>query len=176
MIGAVVLVGVLSTNAGAQPPTVVAPVTGFRPVPTYNAPQGPVRPSEESTAIPGPYLAPEPSYTPRPTPTDPLPKAVTPKPKPKPRLASGSIRGVATWYCLPGRSRCTHGYAASGNYGAAGPELRAALGHWRGKHVFVNGVEVILIDFCACGGDHVIDVYHSTWVRIPHPNHAKVTW
>jgi hypothetical protein len=35
---------------------------------------------------------------------------------------------------------------------------------------------VILIDWCACGGDHVIDVYHDTWVTIPHPSKAVITW
>jgi hypothetical protein len=90
---------------------------------------------------------------------------------------SAPIEGVATYYCWPaGHSRCTHGYPADGAYAAAGPELRAALGpHYKGKHVFVNGVEVTLIDWCACGGNHVIDVYHSTWVKIPHPNHVTVT-
>jgi hypothetical protein len=85
--------------------------------------------------------------------------------------------GVATYYCWPaGGSRCTHGFPASGAYGAAGPELRAALGHWRGKTVYVNGVRVKLIDWCFCGGNHVIDVYHSTWVKIPHQSHVTIRW
>jgi hypothetical protein len=84
---------------------------------------------------------------------------------------------MATYYCWPaGGSICTRGYPASGAYGAAGPELRAALGHWRGRTVYVNGVSVTLIDWCACGGNHVIDVYHSTWVRIPNQSHATITW
>lgn len=40
----------------------------------------------------------------------------------------------------------------------------------------LNGVPVRLIDWCACGGDHVIDVYHATWVKIPHPNAVVVRW
>jgi hypothetical protein len=88
-----------------------------------------------------------------------------------------SVKGEATWYCDPPRSRCTKGYAADGNYAAAGPELRKALGPgYKGTHVWVNGVEVILVDFCACGGDHVIDVYHSTWVTIPDQGHVTVSW
>ncbi|MGV0985047.1 MAG: hypothetical protein ACOYB2_10860 [Limnohabitans sp.] len=86
---------------------------------------------------------------------------------------------MATWYCWPGGnppSRCTHGFPSGGAYGAAGPELRAALGNWRGKTVYVNGVPVKLIDFCGCGGNHVIDVYHATWVKIPHPSRVTIRW
>jgi hypothetical protein len=122
-------------------------------------------------------VAPEPAVRVVP---DPKPIAVTP-PKPKPvirvRRTSGGIHGVATWYCLPGVSICTHGYPAGGAYGAAGPELRRAFhGHYKGKVVYVNGVKVTIVDFCACGGDHVIDVYHSTWTSIPNQSHVTITW
>jgi hypothetical protein len=103
-----------------------------------------------------------------------------PEPSATPALGN-SVQGEATWYCNVGsdaqQSRCTHGYEASGAYAAAGPELRKALGaHYKGTHVWVNEVEVILVDFCACGGDHVIDVYHDTWVNIPDQSHVTVTW
>jgi hypothetical protein len=110
------------------------------------------------------------------------PTALPIAPEPSAPLALGkSVKGEATWYCNVGpdaqQSRCTHGYEASGAYAAAGPELRKALGpDYKGTHVWVNGVEVILVDFCACGGDHVIDVYHDTWVTIPHPDRVTVTW
>jgi hypothetical protein len=178
MVGAVVLAGLFTANVGAEVPTVIAPVTGFRPVATYEAPQ-PVETIEVApTAIPGPWRSPEASATPRPTPRPPAPKTQKPPPaKAGTSTSSGHrIIGVATWFCEPGVSVCTRGFPASGAYAAAGPELRAALGSWRGKTVYVNGIPIKLIDWCACGGDHVIDVYHSTWLRIPHPNHAVVTW
>jgi hypothetical protein len=106
---------------------------------------------------------------------------ITPKPKKIAKKASKPVktinkayfshrlRGVATWYCRPGVSRCTRGYPYYGAYGAAGPALRAALGggnRWRGRTVYVNGVAVKLIDWCACGGSHTIDIYYSTWIKI----------
>lgn len=79
-----------------------------------------------------------------------------------PRTAA-SLRGIATWYCLPGRSPCTAGYPATGAYAAAGPALRAALGDWRGRTVTVSAdgrsVEVALVDFCRCDGGGLIDLY-----------------
>jgi len=113
--------------------------------------------------------APQPVVTPK------VVQRATPKPIGAPRT-SHSVRGVATWYCQPGVSRCTSGYPSTGAYAAAGPALRAALGHWRGKVVWVNGIRVTLVDWCACSGAHVIDVYHSTWLRIPHPNSATIRW
>lgn len=178
VIGAVVLTGLLSGNVGAEPPSVVAPVTGFRPVATYEAPRRADTAKVDPTSIPGPLATPEPSHRPRPE----VHQIAQAKPVKVPpgggssRTGGHRIVGVATWFCEPGVSVCTRGFPASGAYAAAGPELRAALGHWRGRYVFVNGVRVQLTDWCACSGDHVIDVYHSTWLRIPHPNHAVVTW
>jgi hypothetical protein len=69
-------------------------------------------------------------------------------------------RGDATWYCLNGVSAC-HRDRGSGMYAAAGPELR--VGDWRGRKVSVcrgdDCVRVTLIDWCACPGDRVIDLY-----------------
>ena len=58
---------------------------------------------------------------------------------------------VATWYSyVPGGA-------------AAGPALRSALGpHWRGTRIQVCAgsrcVAVVLSDWCACGGGHVVDL------------------
>jgi hypothetical protein len=82
-------------------------------------------------------------------------------------------------------SVCTAGYSPLGAYAAAGPALRVALGGnagskcpcpWRGKVVYVNGVRVSLVDWCACSGNHVIDVFHATWVTIPHPAAVTIRW
>lgn len=125
-------------------------------------------------------VAPKPVPDPRPRQQrEPRPRsAPLDPPRHAPRTSPGDVvRGVATWYCWPSYpSRCTVGFSSGGAYAAAGPELRRALGHWRGRFVFVNGVRVQLIDWCACGGNHVIDVYHSTWVRIPNQSHVKITW
>jgi hypothetical protein len=86
----------------------------------------------------------------------------------------GILRGEATYYCLSGVSRCTAAYPRGGLYAAAGPELRAALrdeyGSWRGRRVTVRygdaRVAVTLIDWCACGGDHAIDLYSDAFRRL----------
>jgi rare lipoprotein A (peptidoglycan hydrolase) len=91
------------------------------------------------------------------------------------------VKGVATWYCLPGVSTCTSGYRG-GLYAAAGSELR--IGNWRGRIVKVCGngncVVVKLIDWCACGGSRIIDLYHDAFSRLASPSSGglgvTVTW
>ena len=59
-----------------------------------------------------------------------------------------STAGEATWYGtgIPGHA-------------AAGPALRQALGaSWRGRAVSINGIRLLLTDWCACGGKHLIDL------------------
>jgi hypothetical protein len=85
------------------------------------------------------------------------------------------VRGVATWYCLPGVSTCTSGYRG-GLYAAAGSELR--IGNWRGRTVKVCGngncVVVKLIDWCACGGSRIIDLYHDAFSRLASPSRGGI--
>jgi rare lipoprotein A (peptidoglycan hydrolase) len=111
---------------------------------------------------------------PRPTPVDraqarSLAKATaTSRPQqPGVRLTGRSASGAATWYCKTGVSACHYSYP-SGLYAAAGPELR--VGNWRGRHVRVCGngncVNVTLIDWCACGGNHIIDLYSDAFVHL----------
>lgn len=157
------------------------------PTSAYRAYDGPWLPVVVAEPTPTATVAPEPSYSPTPRPT-PRP---TPKPSAAPRppqrgpvapsgFPRGAVRisGVATWYCDPAwPSPCAAGFGWRGAYAAAGPELRRALGpHWRGRIVWVNGVRVQLIDWCACGGNHVIDVYHLTWRKIPHPDEVTIRW
>ena len=75
--------------------------------------------------------------------------------------------GSATWYCKTGSSVCASGYPG-GMYAAAGPELR--VGAWRGRIVRACGggrcIVVKLIDWCACGGSHVIDLYSDAFRRL----------
>ena len=76
-------------------------------------------------------------------------------------------RGQATWYCLPGMSKC-HRDRSGGMYAAAGAQLR--VGDWRGRRVTVcredDCVRVTLIDWCACAGDRVIDLYSDAFRRL----------
>jgi hypothetical protein len=85
------------------------------------------------------------------------------------------VKGVATWYCLPGVSMCTSGYRG-GLYAAAGSELR--IGNWRGRIVKVCGngncVVVKLIDWCACGGSRIIDLYHDAFSRLASPSSGGI--
>ena len=93
----------------------------------------------------------------------------TPKPKPpaNPANPANSVRGQASWYCKAGVSSCHHAYSG-GMYAAAGPALR--VGSWRGRTVTVCGsgscVNVKLIDWCACGGGRVIDLYSDAFSRL----------
>jgi hypothetical protein len=83
-------------------------------------------------------------------------------------LSGRKATGTATWYCLPGQSACPW-MASGGNYAAAGPAVRKLLcgstscTSWRNKYVTVSGngktLRVKLIDWCACGGDHIIDLF-----------------
>ena len=97
-------------------------------------------------------------------------------------VASASVSGTPTWYCLAGVSRCTKGHPDGPGidlYAAAGPSIRRAIPDWRGRTVTVCAkvcIEVTLIDWCACGGDHFLDLYHDAWVLLGRPGRATVTW
>jgi hypothetical protein len=92
---------------------------------------------------------------------------VAPKPLWRLRLTGKHASGDATWYCMAGVSDCHSAYAG-GMYAAAGPALR--VGAWRGRIVQVCGggrcVNVKLIDWCACGGSHIIDLYSDAFSRL----------
>jgi hypothetical protein len=150
------------------------PAAGETSIPIARIPASEFRPVPDPTATP---LVIEPETIPATAaPTRPalaqvakataVPVSVSPKaPAAAPRASTGLVAGTATWYCLPGQSVCPW-MAQGGNYAAAGPALRAALGaHWRGTTVVVSGrgqtVSVKLIDWCACGGGHVIDLFAS---------------
>jgi rare lipoprotein A (peptidoglycan hydrolase) len=89
--------------------------------------------------------------------------------------------GPATWYCKTGTSVCASGYPG-GMYAAAGPGLR--IGSWRGRVVRVCGggtcITVKLIDWCACGNGHLIDLYSDAFRRLAPLSagavHVTVTW
>lgn len=76
-------------------------------------------------------------------------------------------RGAATWYCVAGVSACHRDYGG-GLYAAAGAELR--VGDWRGRKVTVCAaggcVRVTLVDWCACPGDRIIDLYGDAFRRL----------
>jgi hypothetical protein len=99
-----------------------------------------------------------------------------------PAVGSGhSVSGIATWYCKTGVSVCTSGYPG-GLYAAAGAPLR--VGNWRGRYVRVcttsRCVTVKLIDWCACGNGHIIDLYSDAFERLASTSEgglqATVTW
>jgi rare lipoprotein A (peptidoglycan hydrolase) len=104
-------------------------------------------------------------------------------PRPTFRAASTGHRrsGPATWYCKTGTSVCASGYPG-GMYAAAGPGLR--VGSWRGRVVLVCGggacISVKLIDWCACGNGHLIDLYSDAFRRLAPLSsgaiHVTVSW
>lgn len=163
----------------AVPPSTPRPVLVWFPLATHKPPRATTTPTvapiadfpvPATTAPPARHVKQQPHIKVE-------PKTGKPPGQKAPPVSRATVTGVATWYCWPSYpSRCTSGYPSSGAYAAAGPELRQALGHWRGKSVWVNGVRVTLIDWCACNGAHVVDVYHSTWLRIPHQSSVTITW
>lgn len=113
----------------------------------------------------------------------------TPRPSVRP---GASLAGDLTYYCNWTHldalwSRCTHGYPDGPGqdfYGAAGPELRRLLGDWRGRTVTVTGADgqharLTLVDFCACGGSHVLDAYRDFWAYMEQRgtvNPVRISW
>lgn len=87
-------------------------------------------------------------------------------------MPATTLRGIASWYCLPGRSPCTVGFPADGAYAAAGPALR--VGAWRGRVVRVNGIDVRLIDWCACP-ERIIDLYAGVFAQLAPLSAGLVT-
>ena len=103
----------------------------------------------------------------------PLPKAVP---------TSHAVSGKASWYCRAGVSVCMAAHpdraGVADMYGAAGPGLRRAMcgsessNCWRGRTVMVNGVPVVLADWCGCSSNSasvkLIDLYWDAWTRVPN--------
>ena len=108
-------------------------------------------------------------------------RKVVAAPQPKVRLTGHRASGTATWYCKTGVSACHHSYPG-GMYAAAGPALR--VGSWRGRAVRVcsggSCISVRLIDWCACGGGHIIDLYSDAFRRLAPLSaggiHVTVSW
>lgn len=94
---------------------------------------------------------------------------------PKASSTGHHASGSATWYCKPGVSVCPA--SLSGGYNAAaGPALR--VGNWRGRVVHVCGsgtcINVRLVDWCACGGGHIIDLFGDAFQRLAPLNTGAV--
>ena len=140
------------------------PQSAFRPVEAPVRPRTTTRPIlvllDPRTAPPVAHPTPSPSPTARPVPS-PKPRAPRTRPTPRPASASSSfgssIRGTATWYCVPGTSKCPHGYTG-GLYAAISPDLA----RWRGDHVRVcyraSCVVVKIVD-CDCQAFRSIDLF-----------------
>ena len=81
-------------------------------------------------------------------------------------VGSPLLAGFATWYAN-----------GPGIFGAAGPDLRRAVGDWRGAYVVVTGftngqahsATVLLSDWCLCTGAHqprLIDLSVQAFLRV----------
>ena len=84
--------------------------------------------------------------------------------------SSHRASGTASWYCGHG-SACTRGFDASCRCAAAGPSIRRLLGPaWRGRSVLVrsgpSSVRVRLVDWCACPGGRLLDLYSDAFQRL----------
>lgn len=177
--GALAAALIVSGTVVGIPPSEPKAVEDFEPWPSpaTDAPEATQAPVAVSVPTPAPTEAPRPSPRPevttRPKVAQPVPKPqvqVKPKPTRKPVIVTvdGRITGDASWYCNANRARgplsiCmaahpdTRGFDA---YAAAGPRLRRALGpNWRNRCVWVNGIPVVLADWCRCPDGRVIDLY-----------------
>ncbi|HEY3333635.1 MAG TPA: hypothetical protein VGK16_00250 [Candidatus Limnocylindrales bacterium] len=190
LVGSLVLAWLAIVALQATPPTTAAPGSGparvvasFAPVRVdssiVNAP---------STAIAGPLViaspapivesgnAPAPSGRPRIQQPAAAARVLV-----KPIPTSHAIHGRASWYCRAGISVCMAAHpdrsGVADMYAAAGPGLRRAMcgsessNCWRGRRVLVNGVAVVLADWCACNSSassvKLIDLYWDAWIRVP---------
>jgi rare lipoprotein A (peptidoglycan hydrolase) len=182
----------MSTAAIARPtaePRVPSPAE-FRPITIADTDAGiGAGATRPEAVVSGPTPAPVPTAAPVPT-TAPVPindfaveartfaPRAVPVPANRPKAVAKPVTwsfhgtghragGSATWYCKSGTSACAAGYPG-GMYAAAGPELR--IGAWRGRVVRVCGsgacILVKLIDWCACDGSHVIDLYSDAFRRL----------
>lgn len=155
-------------------PLILSPSLTEGEVPYFYSPV----PQVDFTPVPVVRYESDPQVVPTPTPR---PKAPKPAPKPQPRppvvryTGKTLVQGTATWYCLAGKSSCMRGYpdlAGLQMYAAASHQLQARLGpNWRGMYVTVVSqtgarIRVKLVDSCACGGDHRIDLYHDAFVLL----------
>jgi hypothetical protein len=101
------------------------------------------------------------------------------------------LRGSASWYCKAGVSICMSAHpdraGVADLYAAAGPRLRRAIcgsdtsNCWRGRRVVVDGVVVVLADWCQCykgqANEKLIDLYWDAWVRVPGvENGVTIRW
>jgi hypothetical protein len=184
----------------ARPPSEIAPLSpdAFRPIILAPDPTGAVADAKDMIAVaPAPSLGPIvdypvaswiPSLRPNPslrttvkTEAKVQPKLQVKKAAPALKLTGHRATGTATWYCKTGVSVCHHSYPG-GMYAAAGPELR--VGAWRGRSVQVCGggdcIRVRLIDWCACGGSHIIDLYSDAFRQLAPLSaggiHVTVSW
>ena len=127
------------------------------------------------------FARPAPTSLTRPTANVTAVARVQAKAPPHPRLTGHARSGSASWYCETGVSPCMAGYPG-GLYAAAGPGLRT--GAWRGRTVRVCGsgscVWVTLIDWCACGSGHLIDLYSDAFRQLAPLSsgavHVTVSW
>ncbi len=188
ILSLIVLAGSAVSLASAAPQSVPASLdaSAFIPVAGFDAAAAPAPvPSPRATRPPAARIGDFPvagrSFEPRPaTAPDIAPRVVlvptpTPRPAPVARVGSGSssgggahrVSGGASWYCLTGVSACHYAYPG-GLYAAAGSEIR--VGDWRGRTVRVCGngncVSVKLIDWCACSGSRIIDLYGDAFKRL----------
>ena len=168
-IGAAMGLIVVSTGGGlARPPSDLRPLpsTAFRPL--FAPRPADQRISEPVQVPPVVDVLPEPA---RPT-LRPAQSKIQPQTPPKVRAEipsrpprTGGLKGVASWYCLSGVSRCTRNHPG-GMYAA----IRRDLLHLRGQKVDVctaaRCIEVTIID-CNCGPNaNLIDLYADAFRRL----------
>ena len=165
---------VFVTPARSVPEPTPAPVTSWTPV---AAPRfAPVSSGAVGASVAVPARSGASPAQAGPTASAPTPSPVVVPPSEASRLAGGespvspgrgAVDGVASWYCLPGRSACTAGVPADRMAAAAGPALRYLLGTWVSVCAASGTcVRVQLVDVCACPGGRLIDLYARAFAHL----------
>jgi hypothetical protein len=140
---------------------------------SVHVPPGPSAGPIADFAVEQPTHAPR-AHPPQPNGSRSISKA-RPQTQPKASATGRHASGSATWYCKTGVSVCPSSHSG-GYYAAAGAALR--VGNWRGRVVRVCGsgscINVRLVDWCACGGSHIIDLFGDAFQRLAPLNAGAV--
>jgi hypothetical protein len=166
-----------ATMVAAEAPSAPAPLTPIQFTPiepvdlvasTVGQPSAaPVSPSAPAiTDFSGVVLRPEDAVA-RFSQPDSAARTAQPRTQVKRPRITHRVGGIATWYCKAGVSSCHYAHSG-GLYAAAGAEIRK--GDWRGRQVRVCSggacIWVTLIDWCACAGNRIIDLYSDAYRRL----------
>ena len=174
-VAGILSLGIMATGTVSHQPTVYKPlpnvyftrVAGTTAPRTSPTPTVAPSPTEQATPIPSPTPSasptphPTPRTTPRPTPRQAPRAIVVPS---QPHSTSHKTTVTATWYCLPGTSRCPRG-RSGGLYAAISPDLASLRGK-RVRACYRGSCVVVKIIDCNCQAHGSIDLFADAFQQL----------